>query len=126
MPAANCDTATQQISTHDFLATLSLDQLRAARNIIEEKIKAAEAQPKRIIWHVYRGGVIDRYFREDQFEAAADHLLSIFKERFEEVATDFIANPYGAHQLQLEMPHITAELVPQFEYETQWFPAKTE
>ena len=126
MPSANCDTATQQISTHDFFATMSLDQLRSARNIIEEKIKAAEAQPKRIVWQVCRGGVIDRYFREDQFEAAADHLLSIFKERFEEVATDFIANPYGARQLQQEIPHIAAELVPQFEYETQWFPAKTQ
>ena len=126
MPSENCDAATQKISIPDFVSTLSLDQLRAARKIIEEKIKATEAQPKRIVWQVCRGGVIDRYFREDQFEAAADHLLSIFKERFEEVATDFIANPCGTHQLQQEIPHIAAELVPQFEYETQWFPAKTE
>ncbi|MFJ7792275.1 hypothetical protein [Pseudomonas sp. NPDC096950] len=126
MSSANCDTAIQQISTPDFVATLSLDQLRAARSIIEEKIKAAEAQPKRIVWQVCRDGVIDKYFREERFEAAADHLLSIFKERFQEIAEDFVANPYGTHQLQLEMPHITAELVPQFEYETQWFPAKTQ
>ncbi|WP_438301630.1 hypothetical protein [Pseudomonas sp. NMS19W] len=126
MSAANCDTAIQQISTPDFIATLSLDQPRAARDIIKEKISAAEAQPKRIVWQVCRGGVIDKYFREEQFERAADHLIAIFKNRFEEVAADFVVSPYEARRLEREIPHITAELVPQFEYDTQWFPTKTE
>ncbi len=45
MPEIKCHMGhTQHVSTTDWVAALTLDQLRFARDAMDEKIKAAEAQ----------------------------------------------------------------------------------
>ncbi|MFW0757728.1 hypothetical protein ACN1C3_23865 [Pseudomonas sp. H11T01] len=125
MPAIKCHLGHEQsISTDDWVATLTLDQLRYARTAMDDKIKAAEAQPKRTVWRVCRGGVCVANYREDQYEAAADHLLRIYKERFMPEAAEWLKKPYGYLTFERQLPNITPELVSQFEYDTEWFPEK--
>ncbi|MDH2244847.1 hypothetical protein N5J76_03190 [Pseudomonas sp. GD03855] len=124
MPEITCDYGhTMSVGTDEWIGTLTLDQIRYARDQMDAKIKAAEEQPKRVVWRVGAGGWIDGNYREEEFEKAAEHLLRIFKERFIKEAKDFIDEPYSAFQFAREIPHITAERVTQFEYETEWFPA---
>ncbi len=125
MPEIKCHAGhAQHISTTDWVAMLTLDQLRFARDAMDEKIKAAEAQPKRIVWRVCRGGLCEANYQEDQYEKAADHLLRIFKDRFMAEAVDYVNKPYGTETFRRELPGIEIERVTQFEYETEWFPAK--
>ncbi|MGX5795591.1 hypothetical protein ACWHY4_17690 [Pseudomonas sp. E2-15] len=114
----------QHISTTDWVAALTLDQLRFARDAMDEKIKAAEATPKRVVWRVCRGGVCEKNYPEDQYEKTADHLLRIFKEKFMGEAADYVRKPYGTETFRRELPSIEIERVTQFEYYTEWFPAK--
>ncbi|WP_339429602.1 hypothetical protein [Pseudomonas taetrolens] len=114
----------QNVSTTDWVAMLTLDQLRFARDAMDEKIKAAEAQPKRIVWRVCRDGLCEANYQEDQYEKAADHLLRIFKDKFMAEAVGYVKKPYGTKTFRRELPGIEIELVTQFEYETEWFPAK--
>jgi len=125
MPEIKCEYGhVQRVGTDEWVETLTLDQLRYARQQMDEKIKAAEAQPKRVVWQVISGSLIDKYFREEDYEKAADHLLSIFKEKFVKEARSFTDHHYGTLRFEREIPHISPELVTQFEYETEWFPAK--
>lgn len=127
MPEIKCHMGhAQSVSTTDWVATLTLDQLRFARDAMDEKIKAAEAQPKRIVWRVCRGGVCEANYQEDQYEKAADHLLRIFKANFMDEAADYVKKPYGTETFRRELPSIEIERCTQFEYETEWFPAKPE
>lgn len=114
------------IGTDDWVKTLTLDQMRYARDQMADKIKAAEAQPKRIVWRVCRGSVCEANYQEDQYEKAADHLLRIFKAKFMDEAADYVKKPYGTETFRRELPSIEIERVTQFEYETEWFPAKPE
>ncbi|WP_340050966.1 hypothetical protein [Pseudomonas proteolytica] len=125
MPEIKCHLGhAQNISTADWVAALTLDQLRFARDAIDEKIKAAEATPKRVVWRVCRGGACEGNYPEDQYEKAADHLLRIFKAKFVEEAADYVKKPYGTETFRRELPSIEIERVTQFEYDTEWFPAK--
>lgn len=127
MPEIKCHAGhTMSISTDEWIGQLSIDQMRYARDQMAEKIKKAEEQPKRIVWRVCVGGWVDGNYREEDFEKAADHLLRIFKERFAQVAEDFIAEPFGTARFRDEAPHIAPQRVSQLEYETEWFPATKE
>lgn len=124
MPEIKCEHGhTMRIGTNEWIGALTLDQMKYARDQMDEKIKAAEAQKKRCVWRVARGGVVEGNYREEDYEKAADHLMRIFKERFIEEAQGFIEMPFGTYRFQEEVPHIAVELVTQFEYETEWFPA---
>jgi hypothetical protein len=114
------------VSTPNWIAQLSLDQMRRAVELMGEKIKAAEAQPKRVIWRVCCGGLCLENYREDQYEKAADHFLSVYKESFMEEAGDYVKKPYGTETFRRSLPSIEIERVTQFEYDTEWFPDKTE
>ncbi|MDX9667975.1 hypothetical protein QMK50_23785 [Pseudomonas sp. P5_152] len=125
MPVIKCFHGHEQhISTEDWVAALTLDQLRYARKTMDEKIKAAEAEPKRTVWRLCRGGLCVANYPEDQYEKAADQLLQIYKEHFMPEAEDWLKKPYGYVTFEREMPHITPELVTQFEYDTEWFPSQ--
>lgn len=107
MPEITCEHGHKQsIGTDAWVATLTLDQMRYARDQMAERIKAAGAQPKRIVWRVCRGGVCGANYREDQYEKAADHLLRIFKSKFMEEAADYIKKPYGTETFRRELPSI--------------------
>ncbi|WP_231670590.1 hypothetical protein [Pseudomonas mandelii] len=61
MPKIQCHLGHEQsISTDDWVATLTLDQLHYARTAMDYKIKAAETQPKHTVWRVCRGGGLRR------------------------------------------------------------------
>jgi hypothetical protein len=105
---------------------LTLDQLVYARDQMDQKIKAAQAQPKRTVWRVSNGITCDGNYREEEFEKAADHLLRIFKDKFMEEAADYVKKPYGTETFRRELPSIEIERVTQFEYDNEWFPAKPE
>lgn len=127
MPEIKCDHGhVTNVSTPEWIAQLSLDQMRRAVELMSEKIKSAEAQPKRVIWRVCCGGLCLANYREDQYEKAADHLLRIFKESFMEEAADYVKKPYGTETFRRTLPSIEIERVTQFEYDTEWFPAKPE
>lgn len=93
---------------------------------MREKIKAAEAQPKRTVWRVSNGTYCEGNYREEQFEQAAEHLLRIYKGVFMEAAPDWIANPCGYLVFERQLPSLTPDLVTQFEYDNEWFPANPE
>ncbi|WP_262020281.1 hypothetical protein [Pseudomonas sp. Pse35] len=125
MPEIKCEFGHKQsIGTDAWVETLTLDQMKYARDQMTGKIKAAEAQPKRCVWRVCRGGLAEGNYREEDFEQAADHLVRIFKERFIEEAKVFVDHHYGTLRFEREIPHLSVELVSQFEYDTEWFPAK--
>lgn len=125
MPEIKCDHGhSVHVSTPDWIAKLTLDQMRRAVELMGEKITAAEAQPKRVIWRVCCGGVALGNYREDQYDKAADHLLRIYKESFLEEAADYVKKPYGTETFRRSLPSMEIERVTQFEYDTEWFPAK--
>eukprot|EP01030_Chromulinospumella_sphaerica_P018659 gene18659-18529_t len=73
---------------------------------MDEKIKAAEATPKREVWRVCRGSVWVGNYPEGQYEKAADHLLHIFKPKFMEEAAGYVKKPYGTETFRRELPSI--------------------
>ncbi|OZY26568.1 hypothetical protein [Pseudomonas lundensis] len=125
MPVIKCHHGCSlHVSTPEWVATLTIDQLRYAREAMDAKIKAVEESQKRTVWRLCRGGACEANYREDDFEKAADHLLRIFKSRFMREADDWIEKPYGYLYFERNLPRITPELVSQIEYDTEWFPAK--
>ena len=125
MPEIKCDHGhVANVSTPEWIAQLTLDQMRSAFELMGEKIKAAEAQPKRVVWRVCRGGVCEGNYREEQYEKAVDHLQRIFKGKFMEEAAEYVKKPYGTETFRRELPSIEIERVTQLEYDTEWFPAK--
>lgn len=115
-----------RMGTVEWLDTLTLDQLRFARDTAADKIKAAEEQPKRIVWRVCRGAICVGNYREEDHEKTADHFLRIFKETFMEEAAEYVAKPNGTETFRRQLPSIEVERCTQFEYDTEWFPTKTE
>lgn len=127
MPVIKCHLGHEQhISTDAWVDALTLDQMRYARDQMAEKIKSAEAQPKRTVWRVSNGSICEGNYREEDFEKAADHLLQIYKPKLMEEAPDWIEKPYGYLTFERQLPSLTPELVTQHEYDTEWFHAKTE
>ena len=127
MPEITCEHGHKQsIGTDAWVATLTLDQMRYARDQMAEKIKAAEALPRRTIWRVCNGSSCVGNYREEDFEKAANHLLRIFKEPFMAEAAEYVAKPYGTEIFRRQLPSIEVERVTQHEYDTEWFPTKTE
>ncbi|WP_426618316.1 hypothetical protein ACP3TY_19915 [Pseudomonas rustica] len=127
MPEIKCEFGhVQRIGTDAWVATLTLDQMRYARDQMAEKISAAEAQPKRTVWRVSNGSICEGNYREEHFEQAADHLLRIYKAKFMEEAPGWLEKPSGYLTFERQLPSLTPELVTQHEYDTEWFPTKTE
>ena len=125
MPEIKCHHGcSMSVGTDEWVSTLTIDQIRYAKEQMDKKIKAAEEAPKRTVWRVCRGSLCEANYREDEYEKAADHLLQIYKERFMSEAADWIEKPRGYLNFERDLPHITPERVSQFEYETEWFPAK--
>ena len=88
-----------------------------ARNAGVNVLWAANHWPIAVEWH-------SASYREDHYEKAADHLLRIYKERFISEAAEWLEKPRGHLNFERDLPHITPERVSQFEYNTEWFPAK--
>lgn len=125
MPEIKCEHGhTMRVGTTEWISTLTLDQLRFAREQADAIIKAAEAQPKRTIWRVCQGGSVLGNYPEEHYEKAADQFLRIFKAKFMKEAAGYIEKPYGTLTFQRELPSIDIERVTQLEYETEWFPEK--
>jgi hypothetical protein len=125
MPEIKCDHGhTLRVGTDEWLKTLTVDQLRYARDQARDMVKAAEDGAKRAVWRVCRGGLCVANYQEDRYDAAAAHLVRIFQDQFVEEAKRFLEHPYGTIRFEREVPHISVELVTQVEYDTEFFPAK--
>ncbi|MEG7359999.1 hypothetical protein [Pseudomonas citronellolis] len=125
MPEIRCDCGrSQHIGTDDWLKSMTLDQVRYAKEKAEGIIKKADEAPRRTVWCVSDGTVIDRFYREDEYEKAADRLAQIFREVFVREAADFTRAPYGRGRFAEEIPHIYPQRVTQYEYDNEWFPEK--
>lgn len=125
MPEIKCEHGhITYVSTTQWIDKLNLDQLRHAHTRIGEKITSAEAGPKRTVWLVSDGLVNEAWYREEEFEKAADHLLRIFKKKFMDEAPLYNAKPFSPYQFTQIVPSITPTRVTQFEYDIEWFPAK--
>ena len=125
MPEIKCHHGcSMSVGTDQWVATLTIDQMRYACEAMGEKIKAIEDSPKRTVWRVCRGGYCEANYREEDYEKAAEHLLRIYKERFMSEAADWLEKPRGYLNFERDLPHITPERVSQPEYDTEWFPAK--
>ncbi len=59
------------VGTDQWVSTLTIDQMRYACETMGEKIKAIEDAPKRTVWRVYRGGLCEANYREDDAVWAA-------------------------------------------------------
>jgi hypothetical protein len=124
MPEIKCEYGhVQRISTNDWVAQLTLDQLRYARQQMDEKIKKAEESPRRTVWCVDDGICIDAFYREEDYEKAAEHLLRIYKEVFIREAKDFKRG--SVHEFNKSVPSISPQRVTQLEYDNEYFPAKS-
>lgn len=123
MPEITCDHGhTIHIGTDQWLSTLTLDQMKYARSAADERIKAAQAQPKRTVWLVGEARFNVAWYREDEYEKAVDHMLQLYKESFMREATDFAQSPYDVHIFEGSMIRVTPRRVTQLEYETEYFP----
>ncbi|MBL4833606.1 MAG: hypothetical protein JKY26_06480 [Pseudomonas sp.] len=123
MPEIKCEHGHPvHVSTPDFLAGLTVDQLRYAGERIEETLKKVDEQKKRIVWRVSKSGWVDGNYREEEFEKAADHLVRIFKEAFVKEAAGFVKDRCPVRFFKDSIPEIVPEIVSQHEYDTEWFP----
>jgi hypothetical protein len=126
MPEIKCAYGhTLSVGTDEWINQLSLDQLRYARQQMAELIDKAEQSPRRTVWLVDDGISVAGFYREDAFADAADHLLRIYKDAFLREAKDFGGGPGSIHEFKQSIPHVEPRRVTQFEYDTEWFPAKT-
>lgn len=126
MPEIKCAYGhTQHIGTDEWISQLSLDQLRYARQQMAEQIEKAEQGPRRTVWLVDDGISVAGFYREDAFAEAADHLLRIYKDVFLREAKDFGGSHGSVHEFKQSIPHIEPRRVTQFEYDNEWFPAKS-
>lgn len=123
MPEIKCEYGhVASVGSDEWLSTLTLDQLRYAREKADEKIKKAEESPRRTVWLVSICGWNDGWYREDDYEKAAEHLLRVFRDKFVQAAKDFLDQPYARSQFTEETPRIIPFRCTQHEYETEWFP----
>lgn len=126
MPEIKCEYGhVQRIGTNDWVAQLTLDQLRYARQQMDEKIKKAEESPKRTVWCVDDGICFDAFYREEDYEKAADHLLRIYKDVFVRESKDFKGGPGSVHEFNKSVPSVSPLRVTQLEYDNEYFPAKS-
>jgi hypothetical protein len=99
--------------------------MRYARDQMAEKIKAAEAEPKRTVWRVSNGSYCVGNYREEDYGKAADHLLRIYKDELIKLAPHWLEKPFGTLVFDRRVPSLAPELVTQYEYDNEWFPAKS-
>ena len=127
MPELQCAYGhTLRIGTDEWINQLSLDQLRYARQQMAERIDKAEQGPRRTVWLVDDGITVAAFYREEAYSDAAEHLLRIYKDVFLQAVKEFSGRPGSVHEFKESTPHIEPRRVTQLEYETEWFPAKTE
>lgn len=126
MPEIKCDYGhTQSIGTDEWLKQLTLDQLRYARDEADKIVKKAEEQPRRTVWQVVIDDcIVEAFYREEEHQKASDHLLRIYSEKFAEEAVRLKESPCSAYVFNKQLPKIVIERVTQFEYDTEYFPAK--
>ena len=76
MPEIKCHHGcSMSIGTDQWVATLTIDQMRYAFKAMDEKFKTFEEPPKRTVWRVCREGLCEANYREGEYDKAADHLL---------------------------------------------------
>ena len=75
MPYLKCHHGcSMRVGTGKWISTLTIDQMRYAREAMDKKIKAAEESPKRPVWRLCRGGLCEENCREEDRDL---HILQL-------------------------------------------------
>ena len=106
------------MSTTDYLDKLTIDQLRYARDEADKRIKAAERQPKKIVWIVATDCYNDSWYREENYEEAYKAYLKLLDKCALEELKRFVEDRPGSRYLGI--PTLTARYENEVEYE-EWF-----
>lgn len=80
------------MSTTEYLDTLTIDQLRFARDEADRRIKKAETAPKKILWQVGGGLSLGEVFKEEDHQKALEYFLKSYREQFDARLVDEILN----------------------------------
>lgn len=67
----------KHVSTPEYLKSLSIDQLRKAREIADEMIKKVESEDKIVLFVVSNGGTNEACFYENEFQQAKEKLCEV-------------------------------------------------
>jgi hypothetical protein len=106
------------MSIPEYIETLSIDQLRYFKERADEKIKAAENKPKKIVWVVSTDSYNDSWYREEDYEAAYKAYLKLLDKLALEKMKEFVeGRPFIRY---LGIPELTARYENEVEYE-EWF-----
>lgn len=106
------------MSTNDYIETLTIDQLRYFREKADEKIKAAETKPLKIVWVVSTDAYNDTWHREEDYEIAYKAYLKLLDKTALEKMKEFIENRPGTRYFGI--PKLQAHYENEIEYE-EWF-----
>lgn len=107
------------MSTNEYLDSLTIDQLRYARDEADKRIKKAEQQPKKIVWVVSNGFYNDGWYREEDYDKALKHLQKLLMEdRASKSFRDMIKEHHSVNLFHL--PSIEPYYNNETEYE-EWF-----
>ncbi|WP_308472631.1 hypothetical protein, partial [Neisseria gonorrhoeae] len=72
------------MSTTEFLKTLDYAQLKYCRDLCNNRIRAIEAEEKKMAWAVTDGGINYGWFRTEDYMKAVECLVATAAERWEE------------------------------------------
>jgi|SRR5690606_30525672 len=103
----------------EYLDTLTVEQLRTVRRIVDEKIEEASRSPKKVIWHVEEGGFILESFREEDYNKALQYLKKALEG--EDIIRSMQETIKAGKRIgYLELPKIVPSFENEVEYE-EWF-----
>lgn len=109
------------MSTSDYLDSLSIDQLRYARDEADRRIKKAEETPKKILWQAGGGLSFTEVFREEDWKEALEYFIKRIREDFDE---RFVQEVYDREvkpsQMRQYLPSLNFIYENEIEYE-EWF-----
>lgn len=110
------------MSTNDYLDSLTIDQLRYARDEADKRIKKAESKPKKLVWIVSNGLSNVSWHREEDYEKALESFTKVITEDkwTKRAFTDTITDRHSIYDFKQSLPTIDALYQNETEYE-EWF-----
>lgn len=110
------------MSTSEYLDSLTIDQLRYARDEADKRIKKAEESPKKIVWIVTNGNYNITWHREEDYSKAVESLIKAIQTdvHVEWAFEDAIKERCNSNVFSQNFPKIKLLWQNETEYE-EWF-----
>lgn len=110
------------MSTTEYLDSLTIDQLRWAREEADKRIKKAEESPKKIVWIVTNGSYNISNHREEDYQEAVKSLIKAIETdiHVEWAFEDAIKDRGSLSTFAQNFPRIKLLWQNEIEYE-EWF-----